>query len=61
MRRYLTKIIVQPIWTEVDDDDNATELVSQPQPVAPKQLQEYTDKLLKFAEQAKRGEIEGAA
>jgi hypothetical protein len=58
MKRLLMKIIVQPIWVEIDDDDNATELVSQPQAIAPKQLQEYVDGLLAFAEKAKRGEVE---
>jgi hypothetical protein len=56
MKRLLTKIIVQPVWVEIDDEDNATELVSQPQAVAPKQLREYVDGLLEFAERAKRGE-----
>jgi len=58
MKRLLTKVIVQPVWVEIDNDDNATELVSQPQSITPKQLPEYVTGLLEFAEKAKRGEIE---
>jgi hypothetical protein len=58
VKRLLIKVIVKPVWVEVDDDDNATELVSEPRAVAPKQLHEYADQLLAFAEKAKRGEIE---
>jgi hypothetical protein len=57
MKRLLTKIIVQPVWVEIDDEDDATELVSQPQAVTARELPVYVDKLLAFADQAKHGEV----
>lgn len=56
--RLLLKVIVQPVWVEIDAEQNATELVSQPTPIKPADLVTYVQKLLEFAEQAKRGEID---
>jgi hypothetical protein len=55
MKRLLTKLIVQPVWVEIDDDDNATELVSQPEALKPKEIQNYVDQLSAIAEQMKQG------
>lgn len=56
--RLLLKIIVQPVWVEIDADQNITELVSQPAVLRQTDLAQYTTELLEFAKQAKRGETE---
>lgn len=55
--RLLLKIVVQPVWVEIDAEQNATELVSQPATIKPGDLTQYAAGLLEFAEQEKRAAV----
>lgn len=55
--RLLMKIIVQPVFIEIDTEQNVTELVSQPSTLKPQDLMTYTTELLEFSEKLKRGEM----
>lgn len=57
VKRILISVIVQPIWVDLDAEDNGTQLVSQPVPVGARDFRRYTDSLLELADRAKRGQL----
>ena len=49
-KRYLVKIIVQPIFVEIDEDGNCDELVTQPSPIPAREFMTYAEKLMELGE-----------
>lgn len=58
VKRILISVIVQPVWVDLDAEDNGTQVVSQPVPVGARDFRRYVDSLLELADRAKRGVFE---
>lgn len=58
VKRVLLFVVVQPVWVDLDADDNGTQAASQPMQVAAKDFRQYSDALLELADRAKRGVFE---
>lgn len=50
-KRYLVKIIVQPIFIEIDEDGNCDELVTQPSPIPAREFMVYAQGLMELGKQ----------
>lgn len=53
MKRLLLKLIVQPVWIDIDEQDNVAELVSNPSALAASEIRAYVDQLFELAERVK--------
>lgn len=47
-KRYLVKIIVQPVFVEIDDVGNCDELVTQPVPIPAREFMVYAQRLVEL-------------
>lgn len=57
-RRLLVKLIVQPVYVDLDENDSPTEVAAQAMPIPASKIQEYVSELLEYAKRAKQGEID---
>lgn len=58
VKRILLFVVVQPVWVDLDADDNGTQVISQPMQVKASDFLRYADGLLELADRAKRGVLD---